>query len=83
MEFPFSELQIDGNNSILALDAVRLTSNSGKGNSLIFVGGVRERWVVARRGRGKTVCARGAWWALLGGPSISPLDGTYVRYRFR
>jgi hypothetical protein len=29
--------------------------------------------VVTRRGRGEAVCARGAWWALLGGPSTSPL----------
>jgi hypothetical protein len=31
--------------------------------------------VVPRRGRGKTVCARGARSALPGGPSTSPLDG--------
>jgi len=31
--------------------------------------------VAARRGRGKTVCARGAWVALLGGPATSPLGG--------
>ena len=30
--------------------------------------------MVTRGGRGKTVCARGAWAALLGGPSTSPLD---------
>ena len=30
--------------------------------------------MVTRRGRGKTVCARGAWLGLLGGPSTSPLD---------
>jgi len=42
-----------------------------------IVGGHRERWVVTRRGRGKTVCARGAHWALLGGPSTSPLGGQY------
>ena len=41
---------------------------------LTIVGGVRERWVVARRGRGKTVCARGACGVLLGGPSTSPLE---------
>ena len=29
--------------------------------------------MVTRRGRGETVCARGAWAALLGGPSTSPL----------
>jgi len=29
--------------------------------------------VVTRRGRWKTVYARGAYWALLGGPSTSPL----------
>jgi hypothetical protein len=40
---------------------------------LTIVGGVRERLVVTRRGRRKTVCARGAWSALLGGPSTSPL----------
>jgi prevent-host-death family protein len=27
---------------------------------LTIVGGIRERWVVTRRGHGKTVCARGA-----------------------
>jgi hypothetical protein len=42
----------------------------------------RDAGVVLRRGRGETVCARGAWQALLGGPSTSPLDrsagrGTY------
>ena len=31
--------------------------------------------MVTRRGRGERVCARGACWALLGGPSTSPLDG--------
>jgi len=41
---------------------------------LTIVGGVRERSVVTRRGRGETVCARGAWWAPLGGPSTSPLE---------
>jgi hypothetical protein len=40
---------------------------------LTIVGGVRERLVVMRRGRWKKVCARGARWALLGGPSTSPL----------
>jgi len=40
---------------------------------LTIVGGVRERWVVARRGRGEAVCARGSNWALPGGPSTSPL----------
>src|SRR5205814_6604534 len=39
-----------------------------------IVGGVRERWVATRRGRGKTVCARGARRALLRGPSTSPLE---------
>jgi hypothetical protein len=38
--------------------------------------------VVTRRGRGKTVCARGAWVALLGGPSTSPL-GTQVDMHLR
>ena len=32
--------------------------------------------VVTRRGRGKTVCARGSDRALLGGPSTSPLGAT-------
>jgi hypothetical protein len=40
---------------------------------LTIVGGVRERVVVTRRGRGNKACARGAWWALSGGPSTSPL----------
>ena len=31
-----------------------------------------------RRGRGKTVCARGARWALLGGPSTSPLEAMTI-----
>ena len=30
--------------------------------------------MVTRRGRGKTVCARGAYWALLCSPSTSPLE---------
>ena len=30
--------------------------------------------MATRRGRGEPVCARGAWLALLGGPSTSPLD---------
>src|SRR5712671_7437211 len=41
---------------------------------LTIVGGGRETWVVMRRGREKTVCARGASLALLGGPSTSPLE---------
>ena len=41
---------------------------------LTIVGGDRERWVVTRRGREKTVCARDACVALLGDPSTSPLD---------
>src|SRR5207249_9291886 len=41
---------------------------------LRIVGGVRARSVVTRRGRGKTVCARGAYWALLCSPSTSPLE---------
>ena len=43
---------------------------------LTIVGGVRERSVVTRRGRGKTVCARGAYWALLCSPLTSPLDAS-------
>src|SRR5436190_1868287 len=46
---------------------------------LTIVGGVRERSVVTRRGRGKTVCARGAYWALLCSPSTSPLGGAIDR----
>jgi hypothetical protein len=42
---------------------------------LTIVGGVRERLLVTRRGRGKTVCARGADLAWSSGPSTSPLDG--------
>jgi hypothetical protein len=33
--------------------------------------------VGSRRGCGKTVCTRGSNWALLGGPSTSPLDGDW------
>src|SRR6266480_7874873 len=40
---------------------------------LTIVGGVRERLVVTRCGRGKTVCARGACPAWSSGPSTSPL----------
>src|SRR5437762_11638700 len=46
---------------------------------LTIVGGVRERSVVTRRGRGKTVCARGAYWALLCSPSTSPLGARLVQ----
>ena len=38
--------------------------------------GDRERSVVTRRERGRTVRARGALWALLGGPSTSPSGGS-------
>src|SRR5207244_645839 len=41
---------------------------------LTIVGGGRDAPVVSRRGRRKTVCARGACQALLCGPSTSPLD---------
>ena len=34
--------------------------------------------MVTRRGRGKTVCARGAGLARLGGRSASPLDAAYI-----
>ncbi len=40
---------------------------------LTIVGAGREGWVVLRRGREKTVCARGASRTLLGGHSTSPL----------
>ena len=40
---------------------------------LTIVGAGREGWVVLRRGREKTVCARGASRTLLGGRSTSPL----------
>jgi len=40
---------------------------------LTTVGGVREGLVVTRRGRGKTLCARGACRASVPGPSTSPL----------
>jgi hypothetical protein len=39
--------------------------------ALYSLGGTVNGGVVTRRGRGKTVCARGAWLALLGGPSTS------------
>ena len=45
---------------------------------LTIVGEVRERPVCPRRGHGKTVCARSAWCALLGGPSTSPLEARMV-----
>jgi len=60
--------------------AVLLLQKAQRWWRLTIVGGVRERPGVTRRGRGKTVCARGAWLALLGGPSTSPLDRT-VRVR--
>src|SRR5437879_12452938 len=41
---------------------------------LTIVGADRERLVVARRGRGKTVCARDADRASVGGRSTSPLE---------
>jgi len=53
--------------------AVLLLQKAQRWWRLTIVGGVRERPGVTRRGRGKTVCARGAWLALLGGPSTSPL----------
>ena len=40
---------------------------------LTLVGGDRERLLGTSGGRGKTVCARGAWGARLGRPSTSPL----------
>jgi len=40
---------------------------------LTIGGGVRERPARSRRARRKTLCARGAYEALLGGPSTSPL----------
>ena len=46
---------------------------------LTIVGGDRERRACPRRGRWKTVCARGAWCARLGGPSTSPLDGAMTQ----
>ena len=46
---------------------------------LTIVGGVRERSAVTRRRRGKTVCARGAYGTLLGGPSTSPLGIMQLR----
>jgi hypothetical protein len=45
---------------------------------LTIVGGDRERPACPRRGREKTVCARGACAALLGGPSTSPLGAMRV-----
>src|SRR5436190_19422681 len=42
--------------------------------ALTIVGTVRDAWVVGRRGRWKTVCARVARQALLRGRSTSPLD---------
>ena len=53
------------------------TTSVSRVRLLTIVGGVRERWVATRRGRGKTVCARGARRALLRGPSTSPLEGLF------
>jgi hypothetical protein len=44
----------------------------------LIIGGLRERLGVVRRGRGKTVCGRGAWLALLCGPPTSPLGSLKV-----
>ena len=44
---------------------------------LTIVGAGRDAWVVVRRGRFGTLCARGAYLALLGGRSTSPLDGAW------
>src|SRR5258708_6022499 len=46
---------------------------------LTIVGVGREAWSVWRRGRGKTVCARGACPAWSSGPSTSPLSGMSTR----
>ena len=40
---------------------------------LTIVGGDRERSVCPSRRRRQKVCARGAWWAPLSGPSTAPL----------
>ena len=59
------------------------TTSVSRVRLLTIVGGVRERWVATRRGRGKTVCARGARRALLRGPSTSPLGGYAEAPRLR
>ena len=38
--------------------------------------------MVTRRGCWEAVCTRGAWRALLGGPSTSPLERTFVITKF-
>src|SRR5947208_669721 len=53
--------------------ASRSTSHVTTGR-LTIVGTGRDAWVVVRRGRGKTVCARVARQALLRGRSTSPLE---------
>src|SRR5437762_14111389 len=45
---------------------------------LTIVGGGRDAWSVWRRGRWRTVCARGADLAWSSGPSTSPLGGGIV-----
>src|SRR5947208_6271701 len=47
--------------------------------ALTIVGTVRDAWVVGRRGRWKTVCARVARQALLRGRSTSPLGANMKR----
>src|SRR5690348_7884733 len=50
--------------------------------NLIIVGGNRERLALSRRGCGKPVCARGAYRALLGDPSTSPLGLMTIDYNW-
>src|SRR5438045_2247897 len=47
--------------------------SQGRAWLLTVVGGGRDAPVLTRRGRRKTVCARGAYWASSRGPSTSPL----------
>jgi len=46
---------------------------------LTIAGAGRDAPVGMRRGRGKTVCARGATLALVPGRSASPLEGRFGR----
>ena len=54
----------------------------GKGCRLTIVGAGRDAWVVGRRGRRKTVCARGARTAASGGRSTSIRKATKHEARY-
>src|SRR2546427_8162266 len=63
----------------ISVGGTRQTISRDSQCGLTIVGGVREQLVVTRRGRGKTVCARGADLAPSRGPSTSPLAVIHMR----